>query len=189
MKVAKFTLISIFNHNMEMGIPIFYKGDDFLYPYYFYRVNNWGQILNLLHQSLYAEEMVCAMSTQLFHIPKTKDLKGNREMHNHLVPASYHRVTAVGSAQRLVNGEEQQSIIETMVDCIKNAENQDKKVHEGLKTMEENASPEFITFIKVIIKWQEQAESYLNQAKESLQTMGGLFPAESEQQSEEYNFY
>jgi hypothetical protein len=77
------------------------KEDDFLYPYYWYRVNQWRQVLSLLQQSLYAEEIVCSMSTQLFHIPKTKDLKGNREMHNHLVPASYHRVTAVGSAHRL----------------------------------------------------------------------------------------
>jgi hypothetical protein len=159
-----------------------------LQPYYFYRVNNWGHILNLLHQSLYAEEMVCAMSSELFHIPKTKNLKGNREMHNHLVPASYHRVTAVGSSQRLVNGEQQQSIVETLAACIKNAENQDKNVREGLKTMEENASPEFKTFIKVIIKWQEQAESYLNQAKEALQTMGVSVPAGSEQQSEDYSY-
>jgi phytoene/squalene synthetase len=128
------------------------------------------------------------MSSELFHIPKTKNLKGNREMHNHLVPASYHRVTAVGSSQRLVNGEQQQSIVETLAACIKNAENQDKKVREGLKTMEENASPEFKTFIKVIIKWQEQAESYLNQAKESLRTMGVSVPAGSEQQSEDYNY-
>ncbi|PLR67270.1 MULTISPECIES: hypothetical protein [Bacillaceae] len=158
-------------------------------PYYFYRVNNWGHILNLLHQSLYAEEMVCAMSSELFHIPKTKDLKGNREMHNHLVPASYHRVTAVGSSQRLVNGEQQQSIVETLVACIKNAENHDKNVREGLITMEQNASPEFKPFIKVIIKWQEQAESYLNQAKESLRTMGVSVPTGSEQQSGEYNYY
>lgn len=158
-------------------------------PYYFYRVNNWGHILNLLRQSLYAEEMVCAMSSELFHIPKTKDLKGNREMHNHLVPASYHRVTAVGSSQRLVNGEQQQSIVETLAACIKNAENQDKYVREGLRTMEENASPEFKPFIKIIIKWQEQAESYLNQAKESLGTMGVPIPAGSEQQSGEYNLY
>lgn len=158
-------------------------------PYYFYRVNNWGHILNLLHQSLYAEEMVCAMSSELFHIPKTKDLKGNREMHNHLVPASYHRVTAVGSSQRLVNSEQQQSIVETLVACIKNAENHDKNVREGLITMEQNASPEFKPFIKVIIKWQEQAESYLNQAKESLRTMGVSVPTGSEQQSGEYNYY
>jgi len=160
-----------------------------LYPYYFYRVNNWGHIFNLLNQSLHAEEMVCAMSSELFHIPKTKDLKGNREMHDHLVPASYHRVTAVGSSQRLVNGEQQQSIIETLAACIKNAKNQDNKVREGLKTMEENASPEFKPFIKVIIKWQEQAESYLNQAKKSLQTIGVSFSTESGQQNGEYNSY
>jgi len=69
---------------------------------YLYRVNSWTQILILLQRSLYAEEMVCAMSSQLFHIPQTKDLKGSSEMHNHLVPASYHRVTAVGSAHLLM---------------------------------------------------------------------------------------
>ncbi|MGE7764874.1 hypothetical protein [Peribacillus sp. NPDC096540] len=55
---------------------------------YYYRFNNWEPILYMLHQSLYAEEMVCAMSSELFHIPATKDLKGNLEMHSHLVPAS-----------------------------------------------------------------------------------------------------
>ncbi|MFC0271790.1 hypothetical protein ACFFIX_10020 [Metabacillus herbersteinensis] len=143
---------------------------------YFYRVNNWERVLNLLNQSLYAEEMVCAMSSELFHIPKTKDLTGNREMHDHLVPASYHRVTAVGSSQRLKNGEQQQSIVETLVACIMNAKTQDKKVREGLDTMEQNASPEYKPFIKVIIKWQESAESYLNQAKKALRTMGVSFP-------------
>ncbi|HZG59243.1 MAG TPA: hypothetical protein VEY68_01785 [Anoxybacillus sp.] len=156
---------------------------------YLYRVNPWTQILILLQKSLYAEEMVCSMSTQLFHIPKTKDLKGNREMHNHLVPASYHRVTAVGSAQRLANGEQQPSIVETMTDCIINAENQDKKVRDGLKIMEENATPEFKPFIKLIIQWQNQAESYLAQAKTALKSMGISFPIESEQQSGEYNVY
>jgi hypothetical protein len=165
------------------------KGDGFLYPYYMYRVNQWTQILMLLRQSLYAEEMVCAMSSQLFHIPATKDLKGNDEMHNHLVPASYHRVSSVGSAQRLSNGEQEQSIVETMTACIINAENQDKKVREGLKIMEENAPPEFKPFIKLIIQWQKQAESYLIQAKTSLTSMGISFPSVSEEQSEDYSVY
>jgi hypothetical protein len=156
-----------------------------VFPYY-YRVNKWEPILNLLQQSLFAEEMVCAMSSELFHIPQTKNLKGNSEMHSHLVPASYHRVTSVGSSRRLVNGEQQQSIIITMVTCIVNAENQDKKVREGLMIMEENASPEFKSFIRVIIQWQTQAESYLKQAKDSLRTMGVSIPSGSEQQSETY---
>lgn len=49
-------------------------------------------------------------------------------MHSHLVPASYHRVTSVGSASRLVSGEQQNTIIVTMATCIVNAENQDKGV-------------------------------------------------------------
>lgn len=156
-----------------------------MFPYY-YRVNNWEPILQLLQLSLYAEEMVCAMSSELFHIPQTKDLKGNNEMHSHLVPASYHRVTSVGSSRRLVNGEQQQSIIVTMVTCIINAEAQDKKVREGLNIMEENASSEFKSVIRMIIQWQTQAEAYLKQAKDSLLAMGVSFPSGSEQQSGEY---
>ncbi|MFJ7306209.1 hypothetical protein [Peribacillus frigoritolerans] len=49
--------------------------------------------------------------------------------------------------------------------------------------MEENASANYIAFIKLIIKWQEQAESYLNQAKEALRSMGASFPVGSEQQN------
>ncbi|EIJ79780.1 hypothetical protein PB1_05427 [Bacillus methanolicus PB1] len=159
-----------------------------MYPYY-YRVNNWTQVLGLLNQSLYAEEMVCAMSSELYHIPATKDLKGNSEMHDHLIPASYHRVSAAGSAQRLANGEQRKSIIDTLVTCIKNAENQDKKVRDGLKVMEQNAAPEFKPFMKLIMKWQQQAESTLNQAKVTLQSMGISSANESGQQSEEVNFY
>jgi endonuclease III len=142
-----------------------------MYPYY-YRVNHWNQVLYLLQQSLYAEEMVCAMSSELYHIPKTNNLEGNNVMHSHLVPASYHRVTAVGSAQRLVNGEESKSIIQTLVSCIVNAENQDKEVSKGLQVMNKNVSPEYSAFIDTIIKWQEQAESYLSQAKNAIQSMG-----------------
>ncbi|MFD1040123.1 hypothetical protein ACFQ3N_17255 [Virgibacillus byunsanensis] len=154
-----------------------------MYPYY-YRVNNWENVLHALHQSLFAEEMVCAMSSELFHIPETQGLEGNAEMHNHLVPASYHRVTAVGSAQRLMNGEQQQSIIETMSACIMNAEAQDKQVRQGLNTMERNASPSYKPVIAVIIMWQEQAEYYLNQAREASQLLGVSFSGESE----EYNY-
>ena len=152
-------------------------------PYHYYRVNNWDRILFSLNHSLHAEEMVCAMSSELYHIPETKDLKGNDEMHKHLVPASYHRVTAVGSAKRLHNGEQKQSIIDTMIACIKNAEKQDTKVRRGLKVMEENADSNLSPFIKIIIQWQEQAQEYLEQAKTSLQTMGYSLSSRNEQHS------
>lgn len=156
-----------------------------MFPYYYYRINNWEPILNLLQQSLYAEEMVCSMSSELYHIPQTRDLKGLNEMDSHLVPASYHRVSASGSARRLINGEKQQTIIETLVACILNAETQDKKVREGLQIMEENASPEYKPFIKVIIQWQKQTEIYLKKAKEALRSMGVSLSYGNEQQSGE----
>lgn len=152
-----------------------------LYNYYYDRVDNWPHVLNLLRNSLFAEEMVCSMSSELFHIPETANLTGNREMHGHLVPASYHRITAVGSAQRLVNGENRPTIIQTMTECILNAEIQDRGVSEGLNVMLVNVSTQYQTFINVIIRWQRQAESYLNQAKTALQSMGIQFPTESSQ--------
>jgi hypothetical protein len=143
-----------------------------MFPYYQFRVNNWQSILDPLLQSLYAEEMVCSMSSELYHIPQTQDLKGNNEMHNNLVPASYHRISAVGSARRLLNGEQQQSLIDTLVACILNAEARDKKVREGLIVMEENVVPEYKQFINLIIQWQNQTEASLKQAKDSLSSMG-----------------
>ncbi|PLR96867.1 hypothetical protein [Bacillus sp. T33-2] len=153
-----------------------------MYPYYFYRVS-WDNVLSLLRQSLFAEEMVCAMSSELFHIPQTQNLQGNREMHNHLVPASYHRVTATGSAQRLKNGEQRQSVVETLAACIINASAQDQQVREGLAVMYENADTEFKPFIQLIIRWQQQAESYLEQAKEASRSIGVSFPDGGEQQN------
>ncbi|MBP3040914.1 hypothetical protein J9303_15610, partial [Bacillaceae bacterium Marseille-Q3522] len=136
-----------------------------MYYHHYYREATWQEVLNLLRRSLFAEEMVCAMSSELYHIPQTANLQGNNEMHGHLVPASYHRVTAVGSAQRLAMGEQNQSIIDTMVACIVNAETQDRSVKRWLKVMRENASAEFKPVINMIIRWQNQAELYLSQAR------------------------
>lgn len=133
----------------------------------------WQSVLIELHRSLYGEQMVCSMSTQLFHIPETKNLHGNAEMHTHLVPASYHRVTATGSVQRLLNGETAPSIIETMADCIQNAEQKDRDVRAGLVIMREAAPASYKPFIETIIRWQDYAEQHLQNAKRhSMQIIG-----------------
>jgi hypothetical protein len=106
------------------------------------------------------------MSSQLFHIPETKDLKGNAEMHTHLVPASYHRVTATGSAQRLLNGESMPSIVETLVACIQNAEQKDRNVRAGLLVMKDAAPASYKPFIENIISWQNFTDFHLNNAKQ-----------------------
>lgn len=118
-------------------------------------------VLHLLQQSMFAEQMVCSMSTQLFHIPQTRDLKGNREMHEHLVPASYHRVTAIGSAGRLANGQYHESIVMTLMACVENANKEDQQVMKWLFEMKNSAPTSFQPFIQEIIQWQEQTEYYL----------------------------
>lgn len=119
-----------------------------------------------IYLSLYSEQMVCSMSTQLFHIPETKDLKGNKEMHTHLVPASYHRVTALGSAQRLLNGESERSILKTLILCVQNAEQKDRNVRSGLNLMRDAAPASYKQFVKNIIRWQDYAEFHLQNAKQ-----------------------
>lgn len=126
----------------------------------------WQPVLNELYRSLYGEQMVCSTSTQLFHIPEMKDLKGNAEMHTSLVPASYHRVTATGSAQRLLNGETAPSLLETLNACIQNAEQQDRNVNAGLLVMRNASPPSYKPFLENIILWEEFAETHLQNAKQ-----------------------
>lgn len=126
----------------------------------------WRLAVTEMNYSLYGEQMVCSMSTQLFHIPETSDLMGNAEMHRHLVPASYHRVTAAGSAQRLLNGERAPSIVETLIACIQNAELRDRNVRVGLYTMRDAAPPTYKPFIENIIRWQDYTELHLQNTKQ-----------------------
>jgi len=143
----------------------------YMYPYPYYRQDGWTTVFSLLQQSLYAEGMVCSMSTQMLYTPETENLEGNNEMHNHLVPASYHRVTAWGTSYRLISGDSNQYMITTVVSCIKNAQTQDQGVSEGLQVMQENANEKWRPFVEQIIKWQDNAEATLSQAKQTLQAM------------------
>jgi hypothetical protein len=93
-------------------------------------------------------------------------------MHEHLVPASYHRVTAVGSAQRLQNGEEHDSIINTLTSCVNSALREDQEVMKWLHVMRDNAPNEFEPFIQNIISWQQQTEQSISSAQQLLRQMG-----------------
>ncbi|WP_408007696.1 hypothetical protein ACJROX_23835 [Pseudalkalibacillus sp. A8] len=135
----------------------------------------WQPVILELRRSLFSEEMVCSMSTQLFHIPETKDLKGNAEIHESLVPASYHRVTANGSVYRLANGEQQMSIVQTLISCIQNAQKEDRDVRNGLNIMREAAPTSYKPFIENIIRWQDYAERHLQNAKQyTMQITGNI---------------
>lgn len=134
---------------------------------------SWQSVVNELTRSMYGEEMVCSISSQLFHIPETENLQGNAEMHRHLVPASYHRVTALGSARRLQSGESARSLVETLTACIQNAETQDREVRAGLKVMRGAAPASYKSVIKTIIRWQDYAEYHLRNAKQLTAQMPG----------------
>ncbi len=143
----------------------------------------WQPVVLELRRSLFSEEMVCSMSSQLFHIPETKDLKGNAEMHESLVPASYHRVTASGSAHRLANGEQQMSIVQTLISCVQNAQEKDRDVRNGLHIMRDAAPASYKPFIENIIRWQDNAERHLQNAKQYTMQITGTNAWQNSQSS------
>lgn len=87
-------------------------------------------------------------------------------MHTHLVPASYHRITATGSAQRLLNGEREPSILKTLITCIQKAKQRDRNVRTGLNVMRNAATASYKPFIENIIRWQDDAELHLQNAEQ-----------------------
>jgi hypothetical protein len=145
---------------------MYYGYDGFAGFGYDIRAVQWQQVYMNLYYSLYAEQMVCALSSELFHIDETKDLKGNGKMHQHLVPASYHRVTACGSAIRILQGDKEDTVIKTLTSCIDNAQRQDKGVVDGLEIMSNNVSRKYRRRIREIVQWQKAAEHYLKLAEE-----------------------
>ncbi|MED4017868.1 hypothetical protein [Sutcliffiella cohnii] len=142
-----------------------------MYNYDRYR-QSWAPVVERLSYSLNAEQMVCSMTTQLFHFPGTQNLKGNAELHHHLVPASYHRITALGCAKRVHRGETHQSIIKALIDCVNNGLKEDKEVNRWLQVMKKNAPAGLENFMNSISTWQEQAEHSLAYTRELLQEMG-----------------
>ncbi|SIR86556.1 hypothetical protein SAMN05878482_106267 [Peribacillus simplex] len=93
-------------------------------------------------------------------------------MHNHLIPASYHRVTALGCAKRLQSGEYHESIIKALVACVNNGLKQDKEVTKWLRVMRENAPSEFKEFMDTVIDWQQKTEESLAYTQQLLRGMG-----------------
>lgn len=138
------------------------------YPY----GQNWASLLRLMEQSLHANEMVCSMSSQLYHIPATENLKGNSEMHDYLYKASYHRITAIGCTKRLQGGEYHDSIIQTLVACVNNGLKADKEIMRWLPVMKENAPADFQAFMEALIRWQQHAEDTLKTAQQQLRQSG-----------------
>ncbi|KIL43791.1 hypothetical protein [Jeotgalibacillus soli] len=92
-------------------------------------------------------------------------------MHAALVPASYHRVTANGSAIRLLHGENAPSIIEALVYCIQKADGKDKDVTAGLQLMRDEATASYKPFMENILRWQEHAVMNLQNAKQRIPQM------------------
>ena len=131
------------------------------------------QMVEALSNSLYAEEIVCSMASQLHYIPEMANLNGLKETHDALVPASYHRVTAVGTGNRILQGDQSLSLWQVIEYCIREAGVMDAAVRVGLNKMLAAAPYAYRGFVNQIIEWQQYKESSFQIAKTAFEQLKG----------------
>lgn len=131
------------------------------------------QMVEALTNSLYAEKMVCSMASQLHYIPEMANVNGLKETHDALVPASYHRVTAVGTGKRILQGDQHPSLWNVIEYCIRDAEKMDAAVRMGLNKMLAAAPSAYRGFVERIIEWQKHKEQTFKIAKAAYEHIKG----------------
>ena len=131
------------------------------------------QMAEALSNSLYAEEMVCSMASQLHYIPETAQLSGLKETHDELIPASYHRVTAVGTGHRILQGDNAPTLWNVIEYCIREAQEKDAAVMVGLNKMFAAAPEAYRGFVNQIIEWQKYKERTFQIAKTAYESIKG----------------
>ncbi|WP_069203048.1 hypothetical protein [Bacillus testis] len=131
------------------------------------------QMVDALANSLYAEEMVCSMASQLRYFPETAQLNGLEETHGSLVPASYHRVTAVGTGYRILQGDNAPTLWNVIEYCIREAQKMDAATRVGLNKMLAAAPETYRGFVNQIIEFQKNKENYFQMAKTAYESIKG----------------
>lgn len=137
------------------------------------------QMVESLSKSLYAEEIVCSMASQLHYFPETAHLNGLKETHDALIPASYHRVTAVGTGIRMLQGDDSPTLWNVIEYCIRDAQKMDAAVRVGLNKMIAAAPEAFRDFVNRIMEWQKYKESSFLIAKAAYERIKGPVRFES----------
>ena len=67
-------------------------------------------------------------------------------------------------------------MIQTVTFCIANAENHDQNVSQEWQQLLTDQTKQNQRLLQKLIEWQNQAELYLQQAKETIKKMGFPFP-------------
>ena len=131
------------------------------------------QMVEALSNSLFAEEIVCSMASQLHYIPEMANVNGLKETHDALVPASYHRVTAVGTGNRILQGDQHPSLWNVIEYCIREGQKMDAAVRVGLNKMLAAAPDTYRGFVNQIIEWQKYKEQTFQMAKTAYESIKG----------------
>ncbi len=131
------------------------------------------KMADALSNSLYAAGIVCSMASQLYYIRETADLNGLNEAHDALVPASYHRVTAFGTGNRILQGDTAPTLWNVIEYCIREAQEKDAAVRAGLNKMLAAAPDAYKGFVSTIIEWQEYTERTMQNAKTEFEKIKG----------------
>ena len=137
------------------------------------QVDTVHQMVEALSNSLFAEEIVCSMASQLHYIPEMANVNGLKETHDALVPASYHRVTAVGTGNRILQGDQHSSLWNVIEYCIREGQEMDTAVRVGLNKMLAAAPDAYRGFVNQIIEWQKYKEQTFQMAKTAYESIKG----------------
>ena len=131
------------------------------------------QLVDSLSRSLYGQQLVNSLTAQLLFITETANLNGLQETRAQLIPASYHRVTALGSALRVQRGDNAPTLFNVLENSINLAEQNDVGVRAGLDKLLAAAPPAYNEYTDSILQWQQYTENHLQDAKRALEQIVG----------------
>lgn len=132
-----------------------------------------SQLVDSLSKSLYGQQLVNSLIAQLLFITETANLTGLKETHAQLIPASYHRVTALGSALRIQRGDAAPTLFNVLENSINMAEQNDTDVSAGLDRLLTVAPPAYNEYVDMVLQWQQYTSSHLQDAKKALEQLVG----------------
>ncbi|GMA59569.1 hypothetical protein NZD89_08565 [Alicyclobacillus fastidiosus] len=132
----------------------------------------YADVLNLVEQSIKAEQVFCSIVTQMKYLPQFKGQTALNIVHRENYETSYHRNTAAGNLERLVTGESDELLILMTVECFIETRQHDKIAGTSLGNIVVTSS-EDQQWIIVATEWHKQRRQYLKSAARVLRTLIG----------------
>lgn len=138
----------------------------------FYRRNHWIPIQHFLSLSQKSEQIVASLIQGIYGPPTLNEENNDHLLYECLMLACYFRTIAIGSCQRLTNGDYNSTMLPKLISSIQQTESCDKKVKNELKNRIKEATPEIKPILQMIIYEYDQVGFNLMLAKKKLIEIG-----------------